>query len=92
MDWDPTRNSVVLKFSKDIRKATAKAKTARAELPEKLQHRLREGALIGFAGPRVIEQTIRKTLPEGFQRAEFLREHPVHEALIARTHDVLGGA
>ena len=34
-------------------------------------------ALIGFAGPRVIEQTIRQTLPEGFQRAEFLVERPV---------------
>ena len=33
------------------------------------------GALIGFAGPRVIEQTIRQKLPEGFQRAEFLQEH-----------------
>ncbi|MEN8720353.1 MAG: acetyl-CoA carboxylase, carboxyltransferase subunit beta [Oceanococcaceae bacterium] len=33
------------------------------------------GALIGFAGPRVIEQTVRETLPEGFQRAEFLLEH-----------------
>ena len=33
------------------------------------------GALIGFAGPRVIEQTIRQTLPEGFQRSEFLLEH-----------------
>lgn len=33
------------------------------------------GALIGFAGPRVIEQTIRQKLPEGFQRAEFLRQH-----------------
>jgi acetyl-CoA carboxylase carboxyl transferase subunit beta len=32
-------------------------------------------ALIGFAGPRVIEQTIRQTLPEGFQRSEFLLEH-----------------
>ncbi len=32
-------------------------------------------ALIGFAGPRVIEQTVRETLPEGFQRAEFLLEH-----------------
>ena len=31
-------------------------------------------ALIGFAGPRVIEQTVRETLPEGFQRAEFLLE------------------
>src|SRR6476659_6140972 len=33
------------------------------------------GALIGFAGPRVIEQTIREKLPEGFQRAEYLRDH-----------------
>ena len=33
------------------------------------------GALIGFAGPRVIEQTIREKLPEGFQRAEYLLEH-----------------
>ena len=33
------------------------------------------GALVGFAGPRVIEQTVRETLPEGFQRAEFLLEH-----------------
>jgi acetyl-CoA carboxylase carboxyl transferase subunit beta len=33
------------------------------------------GALIGFAGPRVIEQTVRETLPEGFQRSEFLVEH-----------------
>jgi acetyl-CoA carboxylase carboxyl transferase subunit beta len=32
-------------------------------------------ALIGFAGPRVIEQTVRETLPEGFQRSEFLVEH-----------------
>lgn len=37
-------------------------------------HFAEPGALIGFAGPRVIEQTIRETLPEGFQRAEFLRE------------------
>jgi acetyl-CoA carboxylase carboxyl transferase subunit beta len=33
------------------------------------------GALIGFAGPRVIEQTVREKLPEGFQRSEFLLEH-----------------
>lgn len=33
------------------------------------------GAMVGFAGARVIEQTIRKKLPEGFQRAEFLLEH-----------------
>ena len=35
-------------------------------------------ALIGFAGPRVIEQTVRETLPEGFQRSEFLLEHGAH--------------
>jgi acetyl-CoA carboxylase carboxyl transferase subunit beta len=33
------------------------------------------GALVGFAGPRVIEQTVRETLPQGFQRSEFLLEH-----------------
>jgi len=43
------------------------------------------GALIGFAGPRVIEQTIRKTLPEGFQRAEFLREHGMVDMVVERT-------
>jgi len=37
-------------------------------------HLAEPGALIGFAGPRVIEQTIREKLPEGFQRAEFLKE------------------
>jgi acetyl-CoA carboxylase carboxyl transferase subunit beta len=37
-------------------------------------HIAEPGALIGFAGPRVIEQTIREKLPEGFQRAEFLKE------------------
>jgi acetyl-CoA carboxylase carboxyl transferase subunit beta len=42
------------------------------------------GALIGFAGPRVIEQTIRQTLPEGFQRAEFLLEHGMVDAIVAR--------
>ena len=36
------------------------------------------GALIGFAGPRVIKETIRKDLPEGFQRSEFLLEHGFH--------------
>ena len=35
-------------------------------------------ALIGFAGPRVIQQTVRETLPEGFQRSEFLLEHGAH--------------
>jgi acetyl-CoA carboxylase carboxyl transferase subunit beta len=42
------------------------------------------GALIGFAGPRVIEQTIRQKLPEGFQRAEFLREHGFLDAVVHR--------
>jgi acetyl-CoA carboxylase carboxyl transferase subunit beta len=43
------------------------------------------GALIGFAGPRVIEQTIRQKLPEGFQRSEFLLEHGFLDAVIKRT-------
>ncbi len=42
------------------------------------------GALIGFAGPRVIEQTIRQTLPEGFQRSEFLLEHGTVDLIIDR--------
>jgi acetyl-CoA carboxylase carboxyl transferase subunit beta len=42
------------------------------------------GALIGFAGPRVIEQTIRQTLPEGFQRAEFLLAHGFLDAVVPR--------
>ncbi len=42
------------------------------------------GALIGFAGPRVIEQTINKKLPEGFQRAEFLLEHGMVDMIVAR--------
>jgi acetyl-CoA carboxylase carboxyl transferase subunit beta len=42
------------------------------------------GALIGFAGPRVIEQTIRAKLPEGFQRAEFQQEHGFVDAIIER--------
>jgi acetyl-CoA carboxylase carboxyl transferase subunit beta len=42
-------------------------------------------ALIGFAGPRVIEQTIRQTLPEGFQRSEFLLEHGMLDYLVDRT-------
>ena len=41
-------------------------------------------ALIGFAGPRVIEQTVRETLPEGFQRAEFLLEHGAIDIIIDR--------
>jgi acetyl-CoA carboxylase carboxyl transferase subunit beta len=42
------------------------------------------GALIGFAGPRVIEQTIRQKLPEGFQRSEFLLEHGFLDAIVHR--------
>ncbi|HVG27252.1 MAG TPA: acetyl-CoA carboxylase, carboxyltransferase subunit beta [Acidobacteriaceae bacterium] len=42
------------------------------------------GALIGFAGPRVIEQTIRQKLPDGFQRAEFLLEHGFLDAVVPR--------
>ncbi|MEI7969228.1 MAG: acetyl-CoA carboxylase, carboxyltransferase subunit beta [Betaproteobacteria bacterium] len=41
-------------------------------------------ALVGFAGPRVIEQTVRQTLPEGFQRAEFLLEHGAIDMIIDR--------
>jgi acetyl-CoA carboxylase carboxyl transferase subunit beta len=41
-------------------------------------------ALIGFAGPRVIEQTIRQTLPEGFQRSEFLQEHGFVDIVVQR--------
>src|SRR5881396_4054707 len=58
------------------------------------------GALIGFAGPRVIEQTIRQKLPQGFQRAEFLLDHGMLDAVVprkelkaylARSFDLLGG-
>lgn len=41
-------------------------------------------ALIGFAGPRVIEQTVRQTLPEGFQRSEFLLEHGHIDMIVER--------
>ncbi|MNH14353.1 Acetyl-coenzyme A carboxylase carboxyl transferase subunit beta [compost metagenome] len=41
-------------------------------------------ALIGFAGPRVIEQTVREKLPEGFQRSEFLLEHGAIDMIIPR--------
>jgi acetyl-CoA carboxylase carboxyl transferase subunit beta len=43
------------------------------------------GALIGFAGPRVIEQTIRQKLPTGFQRSEFLLEHGFLDAVVKRS-------
>ena len=42
------------------------------------------GALIGFAGPRVIEQTVRETLPDGFQRSEFLLEHGAIDQIVDR--------
>jgi acetyl-CoA carboxylase carboxyl transferase subunit beta len=42
-------------------------------------------ALIGFAGPRVIEQTIRQTLPDGFQRSEFLVEHGFVDLVVQRS-------
>jgi acetyl-CoA carboxylase carboxyl transferase subunit beta len=42
------------------------------------------GALIGFAGPRVIEQTIKQALPEGFQRSEFLLEHGLLDMIVDR--------
>ena len=41
-------------------------------------------ALIGFAGPRVIEQTVRETLPKGFQRSEFLLEHGAIDMIVDR--------
>ena len=43
------------------------------------------GALIGFAGPRVIEQTIRQKLPDGFQRSEFLLKHGFLDAVVPRS-------
>ncbi|MGI9353794.1 MAG: acetyl-CoA carboxylase, carboxyltransferase subunit beta [Rhizobiaceae bacterium] len=48
-------------------------------------HIAEPGALIGFAGPRVIEQTIREKLPEGFQRSEYLKEHGMVDMVIPRT-------
>ena len=42
------------------------------------------GALIGFAGPRVIKETIKKDLPEGFQRSEFLLEHGFLDFIVDR--------
>jgi acetyl-CoA carboxylase carboxyl transferase subunit beta len=44
------------------------------------------GALIGFAGARVIEQTIREKLPEGFQRAEYLKDHGMVDMVVHRHH------
>lgn len=50
-------------------------------------HVAEAGAMIGFAGARVIEQTVRETLPEGFQRAEYLLEHGMVDVVVAR-HDL----
>ncbi|MBV9565643.1 MAG: acetyl-CoA carboxylase carboxyl transferase subunit beta, partial [Bradyrhizobium sp.] len=50
-------------------------------------HLAEPGALIGFAGARVIEQTIREKLPEGFQRAEYLRDHGMVDMVVHR-HDL----
>lgn len=48
-------------------------------------HIAEKGAIIGFAGARVIEQTIRETLPEGFQKAEYLQEHGMVDIVVSRT-------
>ena len=48
-------------------------------------HIAEPGALICFAGPRVIEQTIREKLPAGFQRAEFLKDHGMVDMVVPRT-------
>jgi acetyl-CoA carboxylase carboxyl transferase subunit beta len=50
-------------------------------------HIAEPGALVGFAGARVIEQTIREKLPEGFQRAEYLKEHGMVDMVVHR-HDL----
>jgi acetyl-CoA carboxylase carboxyl transferase subunit beta len=47
-------------------------------------HIAEPGALIGFAGPRVIEQTIREKLPDGFQRSEYLMEHGMVDMVVSR--------
>jgi acetyl-CoA carboxylase carboxyl transferase subunit beta len=48
-------------------------------------HIAEPGAMIGFAGARVIEQTVREKLPEGFQRAEYLLEHGIIDMVVKRT-------
>ena len=50
-------------------------------------HIAEPGALIGFAGPRVIEQTIKEKLPDGFQRSEYLLEHGMIDMVVHR-HDL----
>ena len=52
-------------------------------------HVAEPGALIGFAGPRVIEQTIREKLPEGFQRSEYLFDHGMVDMVVHR-HELRG--
>ena len=47
-------------------------------------HIAEPNALIGFAGPRVIQQTVRETLPEGFQRSEFLLDHGAIDMIVER--------
>jgi len=47
-------------------------------------HLAEPGALIGFTGPRIIEQTIRETLPQGFQRAEYLEDKGIVDRVVAR--------
>jgi acetyl-CoA carboxylase carboxyl transferase subunit beta len=47
-------------------------------------HIAEPGAMIGFAGARVIEQTVREKLPEGFQRAEYLLEHGILDMVVKR--------
>jgi acetyl-CoA carboxylase beta subunit len=47
-------------------------------------HLAEPGALIGFAGPRVIEETIKQALPKGFQRSEFLRDHGMVDRVVDR--------
>src|SRR5439155_20167082 len=49
-------------------------------------HIAEPGALIGFAGPRVIEQSIREKPPEGFQRAEYLEKHGMVDMVVHRHH------
>src|SRR5437764_1014730 len=63
----------------------ARAKTATADAVKLGDVQIAEpGALIGSAGPRVIEQTIREKLPEGFQRAEYLKEHGMVDMVVHR--------
>jgi len=49
-------------------------------------HIAEPGALIGFAGPRVIKETIKKDLPKGFQTSEFLLEHGFLDLIVSRTN------